>query len=440
MKRIVLFIITLSLICFVPSCRLREKEPNYESSDLEFLLLEKSSKETPYINSNEYKEFLQSVRYFSSDLSEKIYLKYQENYDTYAVSPISIYMALAMATAVASPEAQDELTQLLGSSYQEIIEYTKYLYSQLNGSYYDDYNNLAYMIQLSNSIWLNDNVSFKHDGLELLQNNFYTDCYKAPFSTKNDAANKAVKDYVYRNTKGLINSEYNFSPLTLFLLINTLYIKDSWNNLGDELKFTPNKYAFKNIDGSTKDMQLLTGNYLLGQIQKEDGFEYFYTTTTRGLKLYFIKPTTKTLEEIYTHNNLNKVLEKNDYQRVNDILKEEYYTRCLFPKFEAKFNNNLVPLLEEEYNIKHIFDDSKSNFNKVTDDECYTSEIVHQTKLIVDEVGIEGAAVTIMSNAGTAMPDEQYKKIYQDFIIDQGFGFIISKNDTILFSGVVKNL
>ena len=80
-----------------------------------------------------------------------------------------------------------------------------------------------------------------------------------PFSTANKTANKAIQDFVCRNTKGLINNNFNFDINTLFVLINTLYLKDTWNSLGKELFFTNEEYEFQNKDNSVKSLKLLNG-------------------------------------------------------------------------------------------------------------------------------------------------------------------------------------
>lgn len=159
-----------------------------------------------------------------------------------------------------------------------------------------------------------------------------------------------------------------------------------------------------------------------------------------NFKIYFIKPTTKNIDEIYTSQNLNYILNTQEYGLFNHDLKEEYYTRCLFPEFDASFDEDIVPFLTKEYGISKIFRTDVANFNKVTDVNAYVSQIIHQTKLDVNKKGIEGAAVTIIANAGESAPSEEYTKIYSDFVIDQSFGFMLVYDDTILFSGVVNNL
>lgn len=440
MKKIFLVLLLMLTCVGISSCNFLQNEPKYDNSDLEYLLLGKSEEKQSYIYTDEYKDFTSLVGDFSTGLSEKLIGKYYNEYDRMAVSPISIYMALAMATGAASDDARLELASALGISYEMIEEYTKYLYSILNKEVYDDNDKLSYMVSLNNSIWLNQGMNYKQEGLDLLKNSFYTDSYAAPFSSNNKAANKAVQDYVVRNTKGLINNEYNFGVDTLFLLINTLYLKDAWNSIGQDLLFTKQQYDFTNNNNTIKSLKLLMGDYNIGRAQHVDGFDYFYTTTARNLKLHFIKPTTKSLEEVFSGNNLKMILNDTDYDFYDHELKEEYYTRCLFPEFEASFNEDIVSILKEEYGISKILSTDTANYDKVTDKNCYTNAVIHQTKLIVDASGIEGAAVTIIANEGTGSKVEPYTKVFCDFILDQSFGFVITSGDTILFSGVVNKL
>lgn len=440
MKKIILVIvIILSTIGFA-SCNLFSKEPNYKERDLKYLIASKNEEKQKYNSSDEFKNHIYLVNEFATDISEKTFSKYYQKYDRLAISPISIYMALAMATGIAEKEARTELENLLGIPYDQILEYTKYLHSRLNQEFLDGRKKLSFKIQLQNSLWINDTLQYKKEGVDLLKDSFYTDSYYAPFTRNNKAANNAVKDYVFRNTKGLINYDYNFDVDTLFLLINTLYLKDTWNSKGSELSLTSSTYDFINQNNTTTKTKLLVGYYSDGKIQQEDGFEYFHSMTSNGVVIHFIKPTTKTLNEIFNSDNLSKIINDKNYDYVNDELKEEYHTRCLFPEFNATFNEDIVNILKEEYGLTEIFKENKANFNQLTDEDTFVKNIIHQVKLDVNKRGIEGAAVTVMPGAGSSAPREEYKKVYLDFIIDQSFGFIITRSDVVLFSGVVNNL
>ena len=434
-------LLLLILCCFViTGCDFETKKDN--SSDLKYLLASKS--EVKQLNyTKEFEDFIYKVGDFSTELTDFIYSKFNYKYDQMAISPISIYMALAMATAVSEIEVQKELENVLGLSYEEIYEYTKYLYSVLNNekneeNLYTKEEELAFSIQLGNSIWLDKSLSYKQSGIDLLKDYFYVDSYMVPFSTENKTANKAIQDFVCRNTKGLINNNFNFDINTLFVLINTLYLKDTWNSLGKELFFTNEEYEFKNKDNSVKSLKLLNGYYFDGKVQSGDGFEYFYTETEHNVKLYFIKPTTKSLDEIYNKDNLSMILKDKDFDKIDHELRQEYYTRCLFPEFTASFSEDIVPVLKEEYGMSKIFRDNVSNFDKVTDHAAVISGIIHQTKLTVDKMGIEGAAVTCDIIGGEAGP--LYEQVMLDFVVDKSFGFLVVKNGSVLFSGAVSNL
>ena len=77
---------------------------------------------------------------------------------------------------------------------------------------------------------------------------------------KNGEGEKAINAYIKEKTHGIIDSDIKLSPYTLITLINTFYLKEVWNDDGDELKFTDNSYNFKNADGSviTKEVELFT--------------------------------------------------------------------------------------------------------------------------------------------------------------------------------------
>ena len=130
-----------------------------------------------------------------------------------------------------------------------------------------------------------------------------------------------------------------------------------------------------------------------------------------------------------------------DYKSVDEEAKKEYVTRCLFPEFEASFKQDIKDILEKEMGIKELFSDD-CDFTNITDeDDICCGKVVHQTKLIVDKTGMEGAAVTIVAMGPTSAGPGEYEKVYQDFIIDRDFVFVISDySGNVVFTGVIKNI
>ena len=88
-----------------------------------------------------------------------------------------------------------------------------------------------------------------------------------------------------------------------------------------------------------------------------------------------------------------------------------------------------------------MFDKNAADFTSLsTYKPLFCDSVRHVTKLTVDRVGIEGAAVTILRGAGAPGPDG-YENVYQDFLVDKTFGFVLTNRyDTTLFAGVIDNV
>lgn len=410
--------------------------------------------EIPYNKFKEegFIEFLNKIDSFAAKLSAKIY-HYKEEYKNmnYTVSPLSVYMALAMAIDCSNNVTRQEMLSAVGVTYEEVVTYTTYLYSLRNKEYkYEEENGemkVSAFEMLKNSIWINEYYldAIKQEGVESLANAYHSDTYKAPFTANNKLANKLLTDYVKENTKGLIDSDFNVPTELIFALVNTYYLKEIWEENIDELPLTKDLYNFINSDASIKETKLLEGRYVYGKVYEEEKFTHFYTTTQHGYKLKFILPNDGiSVHEIFNEDTLKKVNNIEDYNSYDQINKEMHLTRTFFPKFEAEYDDDIKNVLLNEFNIKSLFGvESICDFSNILQDvDVYCSSVIHKTKLKVDEVGIEGAAVTVMMMCESAAPNEDpIKYVYHDYIIDSSFGFILTdNNDITLFSGVVNKI
>lgn len=386
----------------------------------------------------EYIKFLNQLNLFSSKLSEEIYNnnKTEENY---VISPVSIYMALAMCIESGSDEVREELLNALGMTYEEVYKYTKVLFSKLN----DSANTSSVVGRkklfeeiMSNSIWVDDNVTLKEEGLLQLANNYNCSSYSVPFKNRNRQANNAIKDYINKQTNGLIDKYYNISKDTLFTLINTYYLKDVWNYDGDPLQFATDQYMFNDLI----ETYLLQGYYKPGKAYETEKYTSFYTITNHQIKIKFVVPNDGySINDIYNQETLYSVNSKKDYNAIDDENKIKYYTRCLFPEFEAQYDDDIQNVLKTGFNINRIFD-LGLNMTNITDETIQCSAVYHSTKLKVDRKGIEGASVVVIPGATSPGPDE-YQEIYLDYVVNKNFIVIVTDEyDVPLFSGVIYNI
>lgn len=387
----------------------------------------------------EYKDFMKKIELFSARLTVETY-KRSNKTQNLAISPISVYMALAMAIGSSNGTTKNEMLNAVGVTEQEVLDFTKYLYAYTNTTYLDDADKIAAISELSNSIWIDKDITLKEEGLDMLANSFNADSYYIPFFADNKTANEAFADYINKKSRGLIKKPATqLEETTLFVLVNTYYMKEIWNDYGKDLKFTKDKYDFTTSEDSVIKKLLLMSTYTIGKTYETDTYTHYYAQTEHGYRIKFIVPKTGyKLDEVFTVDNLVNINSISSYAK-NWEEGYCYHTRVLFPSFEASYNNDLKPILQDNFNIKTLFTDN-CDMSNLSDKEMYCSGVIHQTKLKVDESGIEGAAITYMPMKGTAAPAPMID-VYLDYIVDRAFGYLITDyNGTMLFSGVVNKI
>lgn len=391
-----------------------------------------------------YKNIYASAETFAAKFAEATYANY-DNESNFAVSPVSVYMALALASQCAAGDTKDEILTTLNISDEVLTSSFSDFYGSLLSQRKDDNGKIMSALQLSNSVWVANSITPKQDCMDTLASAYHCSSYQADFYNDNDTANQAIQNFVKEQTNGLIDKNFELSKETLFTLINTLYLKDVWNT-GDGLSETKDTYAFTDHKSETKETNLLQGSYIQGQIYEEEQFSTFYTATQNGYKLKFILPKDGySVDDVFTQETIAKVNAITDYNAVDEENKVRYNTRCLFPSFKADYDEEIKEILQNDFSIKTLFDEKKCNLSNFADPPAggniCCDKVQHVTDLTVDKQGIEGAAVTVVSVGTTSAIENPYTDVYRDFIVNRSFGFIITNsNNVTLFSGVVKTV
>ena len=437
MKKIISLILILSMCFAFSSCAVNPE--NYS------LALAAKAMEVKHSDSQQegYEEFIDKLDAFAAKLTYEVYEESNKQTNI-CISPVSVYMALALATECASGETRDEILNAVGVTYDEVKNFTKVLYAFLNREYY--YTNmmgnkkvLAFS-ELANSIWADKSINLKEDGINDLASNFNCDLFSVDFKTSE--GKKVINAYIKDKTHGVIDGDVELSPETLITLINTFYLKEVWNEDGDELQFTHKAYDFINADGSVTNTKLLQGYYFNGNIYDGDSYTSFYTRTEHGFDIKFIVPTDgHTVEEIFTSENIYTINNLGSYGYIDEENKLLHHTRVLFPEYKAAFDGDLAEVLKNDFGIERLFNFDECDFSGVTDEQLACDGVIHKCSIDVNDKGIEGAAVTVMPMAGAAGPLEGYVDVYHDYIVDRAFGFVITDSyGAVLFSGVVNQV
>lgn len=391
-------------------------------------------------SSESFKSFRNKMKAFSNKLSDIFVNREFKDGENFAVSPLSIELCIGLAIRSSSGQTRNELLAALDMDFETFNANYKLFFNYL---YHSNKNNMDYItsqLLLTNSIWIDDDITLKSSGLDALRDDYYCYSYDVDFDGDNKNANQAMKEFINYHTRGLINPDLQLSPQTLFVLMNTLYIKDIWNEVGSDLGYAPNTYKFTNSNGSKSNKQLLDGYYNEGKAIVTDDYSCFYTSTLSGLNIYFVKPSEgKNLKNVFNKDTMNYVLDRKNYVYKDDSKMEEYETKCLFPEYTVNGDFELSKIFAEDLNVKSLFSPTSCDMSSLTDSEVYCDEIKHIAKLEVNKKGIEGAAVTYMAYAGAAGPGP-YTLVQDTFVVDKEFGFILTYNDSVVFSGVVNNI
>lgn len=376
-------------------------------------------------NTDEYTNYKDKVLDFCNRISAKVLLdNYNGNNITF--SPISVFLCVATSTSIIKDEiALNEVLNGLGITLEE-LEYVKYMIDRLCAS------GDTQILDVVNTLWINDEDLFYEDTLATLGKKFYCNALYAPFRTENIKANQAVREFVKEKTRGLIDQNFNLNNKTECVLMNILYVKDCWKNNG-KLSGQPETFTCDN--GETIEEEFLTGDYQIGKIGRRDNYSFANISTINGRKLVFVLPN----DGINITQLLNKEtfddVTKNKYRDTSEGLSTAIYkTKCIFPKFTSDGDVDLATVMEEEFNIRKIF----NAFNSDTK-ELYVSKMKQKARLVVDEFGFEGAAVTYMAYGATSVGPTNI--IYETFIANKTFlYFIMDRDGIVLFTGIVNNI
>ena len=437
MKKIISLILVFAICLTVSSCTVNLDDFSLMPAE------KKKSAVSKYLMDNEYLVFLDKLELFAAKLTYEVYSDSNKQTNV-CISPLSVYMALALAIECTNGETREEMLNAVGVSYDEVKEFTEVLYAFSNREYY--YTNvlnekkiLAFE-ELANSIWVDDSVTLKQDCMNSLADDFNCDQFGVDFSTAE--GERAINAYIKEKTHGIIDANIDLSPKTLVTIINTFYLKEVWNDVGNDLSFTDKAYNFKNADGSLTNTKLLRGYYFEGKVYEGDGYTSFYTSTDHGFDIKFILPDEgRTLDDVFTAENLYDINNLGNYGYIDEENKLLHHTRVFFPEYKASYDGDLAGILRDDFGISKLFNFEQCDFSNLTDEQIACEGVIHKCSLDVNKKGIEGAAVTVMPNAGAAGPLEGYEEVYHDYIVDRAFGFLITdSNGTVLFSGVVNNI
>ena len=390
---------------------------------------ENSELEVKYQKADEYAaDVSEGLVAANSGFAADIFSALSEEGRNIMISPLSISIALAMATNGASDENLEEMKDVLGFDGMTMENVNTQFFNLINSLVEVDED---IVLSIANSVWMDDEFEprVKEAFLSALEDSYAAEPYTLDFVL--DTAPDTINDWVFEHTDGKIEKIIEqIGADAVMYLINAIYFKASWTVTFDK----ENTYegTFTKSDDTTVKADFMT--------YKDDQEFSFYSSGYEDsdysvvrlpygrdkFAFYGIIPNGDgTVADLVTdmkENGIDKYFENLEKKEIPVIL----------PKFKLEWEKSLVDIFKSLGMEKAFATGGFLNLAENGDD-LYISDIKHKTFIEVNEEGTEAAAVTSVEFGATAIPDGFYGT--------RPFVYIIrdDRSGTILFMGKVED-
>lgn len=356
---------------------------------------------------------LDSTRILASGQKEKNFL----------YSPVSLWFCLQTMAGLTEGNCREQILDVVGNPPADAgASLNDRVYRSL---YWDDG---VYACLPMISLWLNDHVRMAPSFAEALAAE-----HASVFQGKmgDEAYDHALRSWLDEKTNGLLEksvSDIRFAPDADFSVCSALYIKNNWSRPFSREKTSPNVF----YSGSREIQAEYMHGSSEGVIWNGDGFTSMALDFTDGGYVLFILPDENVSpEDLLMSDALDHFLfaardwEDGEYGRINYSV----------PKLDCLADMPLRDTLEE-LGITDIFDSDAAQFvsGMSSDREMAMSSLQQFARLVMDEDGVEAAAVTISDTLTLLIPSENEI----DFNLNRPFLYaVMSDRDIPLFLGTV---
>ena len=342
------------------------------------------------------------------------------------LSPISVYLALAMAADGAKGQTLNELLSVLGCRTLEELRgvcggMLETLSIDEDGSTLD----------LHDSLWMANEiggqpVTFHESYLDSLADVYRSEANTVEFGTK--SASEQIAAWITEHTRGKIEispDALNFDAATVAVLINTIYLKDAWAEA-----FNEDAVKADLFHGLGRDF---TVDYLCrrdknARITKGDGFMRYRLYLRNVGSMVFVLPDegTPLSALLGSPEKIDALLHGGEDISADVDVK--------LPKFKFQDKMELADILAA-MGLETAFS-GRADFSGICDQSCAFDRVIQESYIGVDENGVEAAAYTMISMRSTSILTQELPVI--DFHLTRPFLFTIESYDgTLLFIGTV---
>lgn len=318
------------------------------------------------------------------------------------VSPLSVALALSMAANGAAGNTLAQFQDVLGGGV-DLVELNTAC-AQLMA----DYQGLGGSTKcaIANSLWVDPEGQIKDDFIGQCRGIFDAQIFQGELSAPGIVGD--LNGWVSKHTNKMIPSiiDKPFEQNTALLLVNALYLKNKWLQ-GFDPRAT-REMDFHHAGGPDSRMEFLSKHSTELSYLQGKGAQGVVLPYDDG-RLAFVA----ILPDLYPDSPdfgqwLNN-LEGNSLSQLINNREDATFLSFAMPKFSAEWKGNLedtLPLL----GLEDAFVPGAADFSSLGDspEGYYISQVIHATKIEVNEKGTEAAAATVVDTlGGIAAPPQE---------------------------------
>lgn len=342
-----------------------------------------------------------------------------------AYSPLNLYFALGMLAELTDGNSRAQVLDLMGTDDTEGLRND---IAALWESNYSDDGRVTSI--LANSLWLNENYSFKQPTLEILAKNYRASSYSGTMGSED--FNEVFRNWMNEQTGGLLEDsvkELGFTTETVLALASTIYFAAGW-----EEEFPASQTAERVFHAQNED---ITCDFLNESMAKSYYYGENFGAVSKRLdgsgSMWLILPDEGiSPEELLTDEEVSALY-------LDGATNRKYVTVNLsVPKFDVSSDIDLIDQLTT-LGVTDVFDPVTADFSPMAENAegLAVTEAKHAARVMIDEEGCLAAVYTLMmvEETGFMPPEEEI-----DLVFDRPFLFVITAEDgSVLFMGIVND-
>lgn len=270
-------------------------------------------------------------------------------------------------------------------------------------------------MEVANSAWVRGEI--KEDYIQRIQNDFGAEAFALP-----DINPEPINRWAKERTRGRVEKLFEeLDPLTVLVLVNTVFFKGSWSKPFEAGATKDN--VFRAFGGKSIPCNMM--------YQKDKSMMYAKTKSAQAVRLPYASgglSATIILPHAEGPVALDEViglLTPDSWAKVDEQLGGRQHIELQMPRFKVEFGQSLLSTLAGLGMPTPIRGEDSGAFLGMTDDPLvHLSEVMHKATLEVNEEGTVACAATGAVMATRSMPPPA-----TSVIVDRPFLFLITAGD-----------